>query len=116
MPRAPGPLKKAASAPGRREANRQAVRARVLEAAERAFSDPGYAATSLRSLLAQTGLLSDSCYAQFKTKEALAARSLLGACYYHAYRSVAWRAFPLRELPAVLIATTRMFLDGVRRR
>ena len=55
----------------RRVERGQATRAQVLEVAERLFTDLGYEATSISTVLAETGVSRGAFYHHFPSKEAL---------------------------------------------
>jgi AcrR family transcriptional regulator len=54
---------------GKREQNKQANRAAILEAAQRVFVERGYEAVTIRDVIRQTELASGTFYNYFQTKE-----------------------------------------------
>ena len=56
---------------GKREQNKQANRAAILDAARRMFVDRGYDAVTIRDVIRQTELASGTFYNYFRTKEEL---------------------------------------------
>lgn len=58
-------------APGKREQNKQANRAAILEAAQRVFLERGYDAVTIRDVIRQTELAAGTFYNYFATKEDL---------------------------------------------
>jgi AcrR family transcriptional regulator len=59
------------SAPGRREATKQANRAAILEAAREVFADLGYGAATVRDIVRRTDLATGTFYNYFPDKEAV---------------------------------------------
>jgi len=57
--------------PGKREQNKRANRAAILEAAQRVFLERGFDAVTIRDVVRQTELASGTFYNYFDTKEAL---------------------------------------------
>jgi AcrR family transcriptional regulator len=55
--------------PGKREQNKAANRAAILEAARGLFVEPGYDAVTIRDVIRQTELASGTFYNYFRTKE-----------------------------------------------
>lgn len=62
---------------GRREAHKQATREALREAAERLFSERGYADTTVRDIAAAAGVTERTFYRYFGDKSALIAEDLL---------------------------------------
>lgn len=56
---------------GRREANKAATRAAILEAARRLFADQGFEGTSVREIAAAAGVTERTFYRYFEGKEGL---------------------------------------------
>lgn len=57
--------------PGKRDQNKRANRAAILDAARRAFIGRGYEAVTIRDVIRDTELASGTFYNYFRTKEAL---------------------------------------------
>ena len=56
---------------GKRERNKEANRAAILEAAQRVFLERGYEAVTIRDVIGETDLASGTFYNYFRTKEDL---------------------------------------------
>lgn len=68
-------------APGKRERNKQANRAAILDAARRVFAEHGYEAVTIRDVIRATPLASGTFYNYFPDKESLF-RALVGERMY----------------------------------
>lgn len=80
----------------KREDNKQAVRARIVEAAVRCFSEQDYDSTTIDDVVAASGVARATVYANFKGKDELAAAAA-------------------RQLLAGLFETAAASLDGKRK-
>jgi AcrR family transcriptional regulator len=60
-----------AAAPGKRERNKEANRAAILEAAQKVFLQRGFDAVTIRDVIGETDLAAGTFYNYFRTKEAL---------------------------------------------
>ncbi len=60
-----------ADTPGKREQNKQANRAAILDAAKRVFLESGYDAVTIRDVIRQTNLAAGTFYNYYRSKEEL---------------------------------------------
>lgn len=72
------PARPAADTPGRREANKAANRAAILDAAREVFTEMGYGAASVRDIVRPTGLATGTFYNYFPDKETVFAELVAG--------------------------------------
>lgn len=86
--------------PGRREANKQATRAALREAARRLFAERGYDATTVRDIAREADVTERTVYRYFEGKEGLLAEQAL--TWFDAVRS-AIEARPADEPPLVAV-------------
>ena len=101
--------------PGRREAQKQATRQALRDAAERLFAERGYEATRVRDIAAAAGVTERTFYRYFGDKSALVAAELL-AWLDQLGEEIVARPAAESDLEAVEAAVLKLVRRGESRR